>query len=46
LKVGESVTVAGYAARNAPHVANATSITTADGRKMFAGSSFDASSGR
>jgi hypothetical protein len=39
LKPGETVTVAGYMAKNAPHVGNASAITTQDGRKMFAGSS-------
>jgi hypothetical protein len=39
LKPGETVTVAGYLAKNAPHVGNASSITTSTGRKMFAGSS-------
>ena len=39
LKLGETVTVAGYMAKNAPHVGNASAITTQDGRKMFAGSS-------
>jgi hypothetical protein len=41
LKVGDVVTVVAYGAKNAPHVANASSITMADGRKMFAGSSFE-----
>jgi len=39
LKPGETVTVAGYMAKNAPYVGNASAITTKDGRKMFAGSS-------
>ena len=39
LKPGEMVTVAGYLAKNAAHVGNASAITTNDGRKMFAGSS-------
>ena len=39
LKPGETVTVAGYLAKNAPHVGNASAIITKDGRKMFAGSS-------
>lgn len=43
LKPGDSVTVVGYAARNAPYVGNASSITMSDGRKMFAGSSFESS---
>jgi hypothetical protein len=43
LKVGDSVTVTGYAAKNAPYVGNASTITMSDGRKMFAGSSFESS---
>jgi hypothetical protein len=46
LKPGTRVTVAGYRAKKNPHVGNATSITLSDGRKMFAGSSFDTSQGR
>src|SRR5688572_21756160 len=42
-KPGDVLTVTGYAAKNAPHVANASSITMSDGRKMFAGSSFESS---
>jgi hypothetical protein len=41
LKAGDAVTVIGYAAKNAPNVGNASSITMSDGRKMFAGSSFE-----
>jgi hypothetical protein len=41
LKAGEPVTVTGYAAKNAPYVGNATAIIMSDGRKMFAGSSFE-----
>ncbi|HXH26180.1 MAG TPA: DUF6152 family protein [Vicinamibacterales bacterium] len=39
LKYGDVVTVMGYAAKNAPYVANAYSVTLGDGRKLFAGSS-------
>ena len=39
LQPGDEVSVTGYGARNAPHLGNASSITTKDGRKMFAGSS-------
>jgi hypothetical protein len=39
LKVGEVVSVTGYGAKNAPYLGNASSITTSEGRKMFAGSS-------
>jgi hypothetical protein len=41
LKPGDAVTVTGYRARNAPHLGNATSVTLADGRTVFAGSSID-----
>jgi hypothetical protein len=41
LKVGDLVTVVAYGAKNAPYVGNASSITMTDGRKMFAGSSFE-----
>jgi hypothetical protein len=39
LKVGDGVTVTGFGAKNAPYVANASTVTLSDGRKMFAGSS-------
>lgn len=39
LKPGDVVTVSGWRARNAPHVANAREVTMADGRRIFAGSS-------
>ena len=39
LQPGDEVSVTGYGARNAAHLGNASSITTKDGRKMFAGSS-------
>ena len=39
LKPGDVVTVSGWRARNAPHVANARAVTLADGREVFAGSS-------
>jgi hypothetical protein len=38
LQPGDSVTVTGYAAKNAPYVASASTVTLSDGRKMFAGS--------
>jgi hypothetical protein len=44
LKPGDGVTVTGYGAKNAVHVGNASSITTSDGRKMFAGSSSEGTS--
>ena len=46
LKAGDVVTVVAYGAKNAPYVANASSITTSDGRKMFAVSSFENSQGQ
>ena len=41
LKAGDAVTVTGFAAKLAPLVGNATAIIMSDGRKMFAGSSFE-----
>ena len=38
LKIGDKVTVTGWRARNAPHVANAGSVVLADGRRLFSGS--------
>jgi len=46
LKPGTMVTVAGYRAKKDPHVGNASSITLGDGRRMFAGSSFENEQGR
>ena len=42
LKIGEAVTVEGYRARKAAHVANARTVTLSDGRKVLAGSSIEA----
>ena len=39
LKIGDKVTVAGSLAKDGSHLANATTVTLADGRKVFAGSS-------
>jgi hypothetical protein len=39
LKAGNTVTVIGWRARNHPHVANARTVTGADGKALFAGSS-------
>jgi hypothetical protein len=39
MKLGDTVTVTGYRAKNAPHVGNAATVTLADGKKLFAGSS-------
>jgi Family of unknown function (DUF6152) len=41
LKVGDTITVMGYLAKDGSKVANARSVTLADGRKVFAGSSDD-----
>jgi hypothetical protein len=41
LKVGESVTVNGYLAKDGSNLANASTVTLGDGRKVFAGSSAD-----
>jgi len=39
LKVGETVTVNGSLAKDGSNLANATSVTLADGKRVFAGSS-------
>ena len=39
MKIGDTVTVAGYRAKNNPHVANASTVTLGNGEKLFAGSS-------
>jgi len=41
LKAGHKVTVSGFLSKTNPHVANARTVTLADGRRVFAGSSFD-----
>jgi hypothetical protein len=41
LKAGDSVSVEGFAARKDPHVANARSVTLADGKKVFSGTAID-----
>ena len=41
LKVGDTVTAMGYLAKDGSNVANARSVTLADGRKIFAGSPED-----
>ena len=43
LKAGHKVTVSGFHSKTNPHVANARTVTLADGRRVFAGSSFDTS---
>ena len=42
LRQGHVVTISGFLSKLAPHVANARTVTLADGRQVFAGSSFDA----
>jgi hypothetical protein len=39
LKIGDVVTVTGHRAKNSPYVGNAATVVTADGKKLFAGSS-------
>jgi len=39
IKLGESVTVSAYLAKDGSNLANASTVTLVDGRKVFAGSS-------
>src|SRR5215470_3323549 len=39
LKIGDVVTVTGWAAKAVPYVGNTNQVTLADGKKVFAGSS-------
>jgi hypothetical protein len=41
MKLGDVVTVTGHRAKNNPHVGNASTVTLANGKKLFAGSSAD-----
>jgi hypothetical protein len=41
MKIGDTVTVTGHRAKNNPHVGNASTVTLADGKRLFAGSSID-----
>ena len=41
MKLGDTVTVTGHRAKNNPHVGNASTVTLANGKKLFAGSSAD-----
>jgi hypothetical protein len=41
LKQGHQVTVSGFRSKTSDKVANARTVTLADGRRVFAGSSFD-----
>lgn len=42
MKIGDVVTVVGHRAKNDPHVGNASTVTLASGKRLFAGSSGDA----
>ena len=42
IKIGETVTVNGSLAKDGSNLANASSVTLADGKRIFAGSSGDA----
>ncbi len=42
LRQGHVVTINGFLSKSAPRVANARTVKLADGREVFAGSSFDA----
>ncbi len=39
MKLGDTITVTGFRAKNAPHVGNASTVTLATGKRLFAGSS-------
>jgi hypothetical protein len=41
MKIGDVVTVTGYRAKNNPLVGNASTVTLADGKRLFAGSSIE-----
>jgi len=41
LKPGHVVTIAGFHSKTEPYIANARTVSLADGRQVFAGSSFD-----
>jgi hypothetical protein len=45
LKPGHVVTVAGFLSKTEPNIANARTVSLADGRQVFAGSSFDTGPG-
>jgi len=46
LQPGTVVTVAGFLSKTEPNIGNARSVTLADGRQVFAGSSFDTGPGQ
>jgi hypothetical protein len=41
LQPGHTVTINGFRSKTSGHIANARTVTLADGRQVFAGSSFD-----
>jgi hypothetical protein len=41
MKIGDAVTVTGHRAKNNPLVGNASTVTLADGKRLFAGSSIE-----
>jgi hypothetical protein len=41
MKIGDVVIVTGHRAKNSPTVGNASTVTLADGKKLFAGSSIE-----
>ena len=41
LKQGHKVTISGFHSKTQPYIANARTVTLADGRQVLAGSSFD-----
>ena len=41
MKIGDTVTVMGHRAKNNPLVGNASTVTLADGKRLFAGSSIE-----
>ena len=41
MKIGDVVTVSGHRAKNNPLVGNASTVTLADGKRLFAGSSIE-----
>jgi hypothetical protein len=41
MKIGDTVTVTGHRAKNNPLVGNASTVTLADGKRLFAGSSIE-----
>jgi hypothetical protein len=46
LKPGTTITVTGFRSKDEPTVANARTVKLADGRELFAGSSFETQSGK